>query len=320
MQKDILWDKKVVKFRKQEQLLANLVMVVVVVLWGLSFISIKIAVSEIPPTTMALIRFAIASLFLGILLKKLEPNAKVARVDIPKMVIGGILGITCYFYFENIGVKLSTAVNASLIVTVVPIIAISLDVLFFDSKITFLKLMAVGIALIGTYLSITANGKIEFNSSNFTGNILMVCAMLSWALYTLLNKSLQGKYSGLCMTTYQTIFGTLCLIPLSILECGEWRLFSLMAFWHVLFLAICCSVGCYLLYMYVLKHLDVAITTIYLNVVPIIGVVGGHYFLNESVFPIQIVGGLLTIVAILVVNIDTVMQRRNITYENCNDH
>jgi drug/metabolite transporter (DMT)-like permease len=313
MQKNILW-------YKQEQLLANLVMVVVVVLWGLSFISIKIAVSEIPPTTMALIRFAIASLLLGILMKKVEPNAKVARADLPKMVVGGILGITCYFYFENIGVKLSTAVNASLIVTVVPIIAISLDVLFFDSKITPLKLIAIGIALIGTYLSITANGKIELNSSNFIGNILMVCAMLSWALYTLINKSLQSKYSGVCMTTYQTIFGTLCLIPLSFLECREWRLFSLVAFWHVLFLAICCSVGCYLLYMYVLKHLDVAITTIYLNVVPIIGVVSGHYFLNESIFLIQIIGGLLTILAIFVINIDTIMQRRNIAYENCNDH
>jgi len=195
-----------------------------------------------------------------------------------------------------------------------------LDVLFFKSKITSLKLMAVGIALIGTYLSITANGRIEFNSSNFTGNMLMVCAMLSWALFTLLNKSLQGKYSGLCMTTYQTFFGALCLIPLSILEFREWGLFSLLAFWHVLFLAICCSVGGYVLYMYVLKHLDVAITTIYLNVVPIIGVAGGHFFLNETVFPIQIVGGLLTILAILVVNIDTVMQKRSIICENCNEH
>ncbi len=320
MQKYILWYKKIINFRKQEQLLANLVMMVVVVLWGLSFISIKIAVSEIPPTTMALLRFAIASLLLGILLKKVEPNAKVAKADLPKMIVGGILGITCYFYFENIGVKLSTVVNASLIVTLVPIIAITLDVLFFNSKITALKLVAVGIALLGTYLSITANGKIEFSSNNFIGNMLMVCAMVSWALFTLLNKSLQGKYSGLCMTTYQTIFGTLCLIPLSALEFREWGLFSLLAFWHVLFLAICCSVGCYVLYMYVLKHLDVAITTIYLNVVPIIGVAGGYYFLNESVYPIQIVGGLLTIVAILVVNIDTVMQRRNITCENCNDH
>lgn len=310
MQKNSLWYKNSIRFYKQKQLLANLVMIVVVVLWGLSFISIKIAVSEIPPTTMALIRFAIASLLLSILLKKVEPNAKISKTDLPKMAAGGILGITCYFYFENIGVQLSTAVNASLIVTIVPIIAISLDVLFFKSKITPLKLMAVGIALIGTYLSITANGKIEFNSNHFLGNILMICAMVSWALYTLINKSLQGRYSGVCMTTYQTIFGTLCLVPLSILEYSEWRLFSLLVFGHVLFLAIGCSVICYLLYMYVLKHLDVAITTIYLSAVPVIGVVSGQYFLKESVFPIQMMGGLLTILAIVAVNIDSIMQRR----------
>lgn len=310
MKEQIFWYQRGIGFCTQKQVIANLVMAMVVVLWGVSFVSIKIAVTEIPPTTMALLRFTIASLLLGILLKKVEPRATVANVDLPKMAVGGILGITCYFYFENMGVKLSTAVNASLIVTVIPIIAISLDVLFFHSKITGLKLLAVGIALIGTYLSVTANGKIEFNSINFKGNMLMIGAMVSWALYTLLNKSLQGKYSGVCMITYQTSFGTLCLLPLALLEYQEWRAFSIMAFWHVLFLAICCSVGCYLLYMYVLKHLDVAITTIYLNVVPIIGVVSGHYFLNETVFPIQLIGGLLTIAAIVAINADMVLQRK----------
>ncbi|SFM08027.1 DMT family transporter [Pelosinus propionicus] len=320
MQKYLLWYKNSIHFNKQKQLLANLVMIVVVVLWGISFISIKIAVSEIPPTTMALLRFIIASVFLRILLKKVEPNAKISRNDLPKMAAGGVLGITCYFYFENMGVQLSTAANASLIVSIVPIIAIGLDVLFFKSKITPLKLAAVGIAVLGTYLSITANGKIEFNSNHFLGNILMICAMISWALYTLINKSLQGRYSGICMTTYQTIIGTLCLVPVSILEYSDWRVFSLLAFWHVLFLAIGCSVICYVFYMYVLKHLDVAITTIYLSAVPVIGVVSGHYFLKESVFPIQMMGGMLTILAIIAVNIDSVKAKENSSCENCNDY
>jgi drug/metabolite transporter (DMT)-like permease len=319
MPENILKHRKFINFRNREQLIANIMMVVVVVFWGVSFISIKIAVSEIPPTTMAFMRFAIASLFLGAILKRVEPNAKIAKRDIPPMISGGVLGITLYFYFENIGVKLSTAANASLIVTIIPIIAISLDVLVFHSKITALKVVAVIIAVIGTYLSVTANGKIEFNSSNFRGNMFMICAMLSWALYTLVNKSLQGKYSGVVMTTYQTIFGTICLIPLALLEFREWRVFSVTALGHILFLAVCCSVGCYLLYMYVLKHLDIAITTTYLNLVPIVGVVSGHYALQESVFLSQIVGGLLTIFAIIIVNLDQATQRRKTSRENCSN-
>ncbi|RYD04898.1 hypothetical protein N752_11980 [Desulforamulus aquiferis] len=261
-----------INIKNREYLLANLAIAIAVIFWGVSFISTKIAVAEVPPTTLALVRFIIASVALGLLLKRVEPTTKVDKRDRPKMVLGGLLGITFYFYFENLGIKLTTVVNASLIVTIVPLVAILLDVLFFKSRLTTLKLLAALIAIVGTYLSVTANGQIDFSSTNFKGNLLMICAMLCWVFYTLVNKSLQRKYSGICMTTYQTIYGTLCLIPLSLLEYQEWRLFSLTTLGHILFLAFCCSVGCYILYMYALKHLDVAITTVYLNLVPVIGV------------------------------------------------
>lgn len=291
------------------KLVANLAMLTVVCFWGLSYISIKVAVSEIPPTTMALIRFAIASILLWIIQKKVEPGVVVARQDIPKVVLGGILGITLYFYFENIGVKLSTAANASLIAAVVPIIAITLDIFFFKSRASVFKLIAIIMTIAGMYLSVTANGKFSIGSSNFLGNMLMLAAMLSWALYTLVNKSLQGKYSGVVLTTYQTIAGTLCLIPLSALEYKSWHGFSLVALGNVLYLALFCSVVCYLLYMYVLRRLDVTVTTLYLNLVPIIGVSGGYLILNEQIMPSQLVGGGLTLIAIIIANCEKTPSR-----------
>ena len=312
MLKNIKKCRNILGFLTREQIIANLLMLVVVLFWGVSFISIKIAVTEIPPITMALIRFAIASLLLVIILRRVEPGTTAGKADFPLLILGGILGITLYFFFENIGVKLSTATNASLIVTVVPIIAIILDVLFFHSRISMLKLAGVGMAIVGTYLSVTANGEVDFSSKNFKGNMFMLGAMLSWALYTLVNKKLQVKYSGIFLTTYQTVIGTICLMPLSMAEYEQWKIFSLTAFWNVIFLAICCSVICYLLYMYVLKRLDVAITTLYLNLVPVVGVASGYLILNEKVLAIQIFGGLITILAIFIINLDQIIQRGNV--------
>ncbi|SMC50688.1 DMT family transporter [Sporomusa malonica] len=304
MHENIIETQERVKFRDRTYLIANIMMFVTIVFWGISFISIKIAVEEVPPVTMALLRFVIASVMLWVLLKKIEPDTKIEKADIPKMILAGCLGITLYFYFENIGVKLTTAVNASLIVTIVPIIAIALDVVFFGAPVSPYKLAGIVIAVGGTYLSVTANGELDFNSANFIGNLLVVGAMLAWVFYTLVNKSLQNKYSGLYMTTYQTIIGTVFLLPLSLTEYSEWQVFSLTALWHILFLAIFCSVICYLLYMYALKHLDVAITTLYLNLVPVVGVMGGYFILGESVLPIQLVGGLLTLLAIVIINFE----------------
>ncbi|MDQ7092969.1 DMT family transporter [Desulfosporosinus sp. PR] len=292
-----------------EQFLANLAMVAVIIFWGISYVSIKITVIEIPPITMALLRFAIASLMLWAILHRVEPQTKLEKSDLPKMVLGGIFGIAIYFIFENIGVKFSSAINASLIVSLVPIITIVLDVLFFHSRLSFLKLLGVVVAVGGSYLAVTANGKVELSSGQFLGNILMICAMISWAFFTLVNKSLQKKYSGLFLTTYETIFGTLCFIPLSFLESKEWKFFSPIALGNILFLAFFCSVGGYLLYTYALKRLDVALTTIYLNLIPVVGVLCGYLILKESVLPIQLVGGTITLLAIVLINLELMFRK-----------
>lgn len=302
MKENIEKIKNCMRLHCSEQIIANIAMVITVFFWGVSFVSIKVAVTEIPPVTMALLRFMIASVILGVMLKKVEPKKRIEKADLPKMLAGGILGITLYFYFENTGVKLTTAANASLIVMVVPVLTIVLDMVFFRTRLSGLKLLGIVIAVVGSYLSVTGNGQLELDASSFKGNILIICSMLAWALYTLVNKSLQGKYSGLFLTAWQTILGTLCLLPLSLLEYREWQWFSLIAFWNVLFLALFCSVLCYLFYVYALKYLDVAATTLYLNLIPVVGVVSGYFILNESVLPIQLLGGIITVFAIIIVN------------------
>ncbi len=284
-------------------------MIATVFFWGISFISTKIVLRELPPSTIALLRFCIASFVLAILLQRLEPGIKITKKDMPWFML--LLGISLYFFFENTGISFTTAVNASLIVTFVPLITILLDVLFYRSRITPLKVTGAILALIGTYLSVTANGQISFSSSHFKGNLYMVGAMFVWAFYTLINKSLHGKYSGLSMTTYQTLFGTAFLVPLALLEVKRWQLISATSFFHILFLALCCSVAGYLFYNYALKHLDVTVTTIYLNLIPVVGVAGGFIFLRETVLPIQLIGGLITLVAIIVVNMEVVAYKKS---------
>lgn len=294
----------------KKYIIANILMLVTILFWGVSYVSIKITVTEVPPVTTAAIRFVIASVLLWGLLKRVEPGARLDRADFIPMAVAGCLGITLYFYFENIGVKLTTAANASLIVTIIPVLAIGLDILFFGARVSVLKLTAIAVAMVGTYFSVTANGQLDLNSSNFIGNLFVVGAMLSWTFYTLANKSLQKKYSGMCMTTYQTIIGTALLMPLAYTEHNEWQALSLNAWGHILFLAVCCSVLGYLFYMYVLKQLDVAITTLYLNLVPVVGVISGYFILGESVLPIQIAGGATTLVAIVIMNVERANQEK----------
>ena len=126
--------------------LANLAMLFTVVCWGISFISIKVVVNEIPPITTACFRFLITSIFLWIALHKIVPKHHLTVEIMPKLALGGLLGITLYFCCENTGIKLTTASNASLITALVPILAIGLDVIFFKSKLSLSKICGIIIA------------------------------------------------------------------------------------------------------------------------------------------------------------------------------
>lgn len=297
--------KIILKSFLSDKLLANLAMLITVTLWGMSFISIKTTVSEVPPITLALLRFMIASAILLTITKKIQPQSKLQRRDWGKMTIAGFFGITLYFYLENTGISLTTASSAALITAIIPILAIALDVLVFKTKIPFIQSLGIIGAMSGAYLAITANGQLDFSSQTFKGNLCIVGAMLSWSLYTLLNKSLNGKYSGLFLTTYQTLFGTLFLIPLSLFESSQWHLFSWNALGNIFYLAICCSALGYFLYIYALSKLDVTITTLYLNLMSIIGVLSGYFFLGETIFPAQILGGGMILISIIIINFAT---------------
>ena len=297
------------KVLMSDKVLANLAMLVTVTLWGISFISIKIAVSEVSPITLALLRFMIASTILFSITKKKEPTAKLQRCDRGKTIIAGFFGITLYFYFENTGISLTTASSAALITANIPILAIALDVFIFKTKLSLIQLVAIIGAMSGAYLAITANGQPDFSSQTFIGNLYMVGAILSLSLYTLLNKSLNGKYSGLFLTSYQTLFGTLFLIPLSLLEYHQWHFFSWNALGNILYLGICGSALGYFLYIYALSKLDVTITTLYLTLMSIIGVLSGHFFLAEIIFPAQIIGGVMILISIIIINRTALCQR-----------
>lgn len=277
-------------------------MVAVVILWGSSFVSIKITVSVVPPATMALLRFMIASSILYLLLRRFEPKAQLQRNDVFRMAAAGFLGITMYFVMENSGVRLSTGSNAALITSVIPILATSLDIGWNKTKVTPVQISGLMVSLLGSYLAVTANGQAELDTSHFRGNLLIVGAMVTWSLYTLYNKSLGTRYSGLMTTALQQVFGTVFLFPLALTEFREWKPIPLSIWVHIGLLAVFCSAGCYLLYIYALRKLDVTVTTMYLNLVPLVGVIGGYIWLKETILPIQLLGGVIIICGILTVN------------------
>jgi len=283
---------------KKKKLLPLLAITLTAVIWGLSFLSIKVAVAVIPPMTLALLRFVMASVILLAMLKILEPGTRINKKDLPALAVAGFIGITVYFFFENNGVRLTTASVASIIIATIPIMSLLADFIFFRSPLTRFRIGCVLVSVLGIYLVVGANIAGPAGRGNLAGNLLMIGAAVCWVTYSIVTRPLGKKYSQLAIVTYQTLFGTLSLIPLSLLERGGWQAVSGTVLLNVAYLGLFCSALGYYLYVYSLEKLGIGTVSLFINLIPVVTVISSYFILSETISPSQLAGGGLIVASV----------------------
>ncbi|MGB3367700.1 MAG: DMT family transporter, partial [Acidaminobacteraceae bacterium] len=111
-------------------------MIITVIIWGISFINIRVAVMVLPAMTLGFIRFFIATVIMFIIMIKTKTSFKIHKEDRLSFIIAGSVGITAYFFFENNGVKYTTASVASLMIAAIPVFAIITESIVYKVRIT----------------------------------------------------------------------------------------------------------------------------------------------------------------------------------------
>ena len=115
-------------------------------------------------------------------------------------------------------------------------------------------------------------------------------------------KPLFEKYSQIAILYYQSIFGVLFLIPFSLFEKIDFNSFNISIVIHLLFLGVLCSALAYTLYIFSMSHLGVSNASIYLNLIPVVGVLASATILHEIINLNQIIGGMLVLFSVYMIN------------------
>ncbi|MCT4509945.1 MAG: DMT family transporter [Tepidibacter sp.] len=287
---------------EKNKIMAILSAITCSLLWGISFLSIKVTVIAIPPISLAILRFSIAitTLFLFRIIKK--DFSKIEKQDIPKMMLAGLLGISFYYYFQNTGIKLIPASQASIILGAIPIFSLLAESLVYKIKLTRKKIFYVLLSFIGVFILTGVNQ--NSSSSSFLGYFMMFATVVSWILYCMVIKPLFKKYSQMTILYYQSIFGVIFLIPFSLFEKIDFKSFDISIIMHLLFLGVLCSALAYTLYIFAMSHLGVSDAAVYLNLIPLVGVLASFTILHEVISFNQIIGGFLLLFSVYMINKD----------------
>jgi drug/metabolite transporter (DMT)-like permease len=276
---------------------ALIAIILCVLFWGFSFVSIKITVAVFPPMTLGALRFAIALVFLFVIKVKLARFERLRRRDLPFLLGAGLSGVTLYFFFENTGVSLVTASEASIIIAAIPVISMFAEwaaakIRGNGFRITMRRWAGTAASVLGVWITAGVSFSV---SGSAAGYFYMLGAALSWVIYCFCTRPLFQGHSRIFIVFWQSFFGFLGFIPFSLMEMSRWTMPELPALAHLLFLAVCCSALGYWFYARSLEILGIEISTIFVNLIPVITAIAGFLVLGERLTPLQWLGAALVI-------------------------
>ncbi|MEG0075723.1 MAG: EamA family transporter [Eubacterium sp.] len=267
--------------------------------WGISFISTKICLGAFSVYSLIFGRFAIAAVILFIVKRKIEPHTRLLKQDLPNVLIAGLVGFTGYYVFEAVGVDLTGASMASILLSMVPIFCVITDTLLYKQKFTFLKGIGVFLSVIGVIL-IVGLSELQINP---WGCGAMILSAIGWLLYNYKAKPLYARYTGLDMAAYLSACIAGITLPLAIIYPPDFSLMTPQVLLNFLFLAILVSGTANLTYMYALKFIPMLTVTILVNFVPVVTIIFSTLFLKESLTALQLLGAGLVILSVCLAGI-----------------
>jgi drug/metabolite transporter (DMT)-like permease len=275
-------------FRLQHSWGALLLALFAIIVWGASFAVTRATVREIPPMTLALLRFLLACLVLWPAVHGQLRRQRIARADWAGVLGLGVFGVSLYFAFENFSLSYTTASHGALIVATIPLITELTHAVRTRRRPALTVMAGLLVAFIGVLLLL---GESEGEAS-LGGDLLMFGAVGCWVAYTFLAERLVLRYPNLLLTFWIMLIGTATILPLAAVEILLLPVPqpSLVAWAGVAFLGVFCSALAYLCWNRALPELGVPFTNTLLYGIPLVGVLTGILALGEPLTTATMLG------------------------------
>ena len=282
-----------------EKRTGHLAALLTILIWGTTFISTKILLTDFQPVEILFFRFIMGYLVLLTAyphhIKRLGGKQEIT------FAAAGFCGVCLYYLLENVSLTYTMASNVGVIISVAPFITAILAHLFMKSE----ERLQINF-LIGFIVAMTGIILISFNGSqlklNPVGDILAFAAAFVWACYSILTKRIGSFGLPVILTTRRTFFyGILFMIPTLFLfdfQLDMPRFTDMKNLLNILYLGIGASALCFVTWNYAVKILGAVKTSIYIYMVPAITVITSMLVVKETVTLLSITGTILAVVGL----------------------
>lgn len=265
---------------------ALLLIVLPPLFWAGNFVIGRAVHGTVPPMTLSLWRWVLAMFFI------LPFAWKSVRRDFPLYMANrwlivrlSLAGVVAFNSLVYVGLHETTAANALLLNSFIPVLIALFGALFFRERLHGVQAGGLLISCAGVVIIISHGDWHTLAALSFShGDLIVFCAMVSFAFYTLWLRSVPSKIDRLGLMAAQIAVAFIFLVPLWLTEYARgivavWDTPSLLA---LLYLGVFPSVLAYLLFNHGVARFGAAQAGLSIHLIPVFGAILAVLFLHES--------------------------------------
>jgi drug/metabolite transporter (DMT)-like permease len=280
------------------------------IFWGVSLIWTSIVFEYYDPITTIFLRLVISSAFLFIILIFSGFIQKIRKKHFLLFLASAIFNPFFYFLGENFGLKYTSASVSAVIIATIPLFTPFAAWWMIKERLSAMNIAGIIISFLGILIMLI-KPDLSF-SAKPAGIALLLFAVASAVIYSVLLKKLTLFYSPINIIAWQNLIGVFLFLPFFLIldlkgflsVAVDTRLLSAL-----FSLAIFASSMAYVLFAVTLKHIGVSRTNVYSNLIPVITAVGSYYILDEVFNTGKTVGIIIVISGVILTQVNKVKKK-----------
>ena len=286
---------------------AYLVLVLTTLFWSGNFIAGKFASSfDIPPFALNFYRWLLAGLILLPLTYKeiLEFRSEIFK-NIGSFLILGISSITIFNSIVYYSLNYTQVINGVLLISTIPVWIIVVSSILKVERSNIYQIFGVSLSLLGVIFIITkADINLIKNLDFNKGDLSMILAMFSWAIYSAFLKKQKFQISQFALLEIIIIIGLIFLTPVFLFELSQGKVAELnVSFFMILtYVVIFPSLLAYFFYIKGISIIGANRSGTFLHLMPIFGAIMALIIFNEKFMYYHFLGAICIIAGITLSN------------------
>ncbi|MGC1182633.1 DMT family transporter [Legionella sp.] len=277
----------------------SMVVIITIVLWASAFVGIRIGLVGYSPGALALLRFLVASIFMGCIYYGQGIKTQVLWADRLQLLIAGMAGIGLYNICLNYGELSVSAGTASFIIGLMPVMTVLLSLVFLQEKLSRGVWLGILISILGlVLLAVGENSEPAMQQ----GILAILVSALLGAILTIIQKQFAEVYHPVAIISWVMWGGTLLLLIFFPTLMQEIKTADFQATVAVVYMGIFPAALAYLAWGYVLKYMSATNASVTLYAMPIVSTLLGFILLNEQPTLISLGGSGITLLGAFISN------------------